>query len=525
MEDRRARILSELAGHAVELESLPMRALFEEDAARADRFVIEDVGLCFDYAKQRIRQRTMDLLVELAEAWDLASRREAMFTGEKVNVTEGRAALHTALRSPLEDPVLVDGEDVMPGVHAVLGRMRVFTDAVRSGAWRGATGERIRHVVNIGIGGSDLGPAMAATALDAWREATLEGHFVSNLDGAQLEGVLRGLDPARTLFVIASKTFTTQETITNARSARRWLVEALGSEDAVRRHFVAVSTNTEKVRAFGIDPANMFGFWDWVGGRYSLWSAIGLSVALLMGMDTFERLLAGAHAMDVHFRRTPLARNLPVVMGLLGIWNTDYLGAATHAVLVYDWALRLLPAHLQQLEMESNGKCVRLGGRPVEGATCPVLFGGPGNNGQHAYYQLIHQGTQTVPSDVIVAAESQSALPGHQDAVLANALAQTEAFMLGQRVEGAPYKTMPGNRPSTTILYHRLTPEILGSLVALYEHKVFVQSVIWDINPFDQWGVELGKELASRIAADPAGGAHDGSTLELLRRYRELRGT
>jgi glucose-6-phosphate isomerase len=465
-----------------------------------------------------------------------------MFEGEIVNETEGRPALHTALRNRSDRPVLVGGRDIMPDVRAVLAKMRIFSDSVRSGAWKGFTGKAIRAVVNIGIGGSDLGPKMAAAALDAWRSPGLEGHFVSNLDVVQLEAILADLDPETTLFLVASKTFGTQETLANARSARAWLVDALGDEAAVARHFVAMSTATERVKAFGIDPENMFVFWDWVGGRYSVWSAIGLSLAVLLGMDAFEEMLAGAHEMDEHFRTAPPERNVPVLMGLLGIWYDNFFGAGSHVVLPYDYALRLLPAHLQQLEMESNGKCVDREGVPIDGETCPILWGGPGNNGQHAFYQLLHQGTRLVPADFLVAVESQARSPAHQKAVLANALAQSEALMRGRSEDGAraeleagglpdreverlvAHKVMPGNRPSTTILYERLTPRLLGALVALYEHKVFVQATIWGDNPFDQWGVELGKQLAGRILAELEDGntplEHDASTNALIRRVR-----
>ena len=522
-----------LERHREALGDVRLEELFGRDTGRMRGFVRQACGLHVDFSKHLVDERALDLLVALAEERELQGWRKALFDGAPVNGTEGRAALHTALRNRSERPVRVQGHDVMPEVRAVLTAMRAFVDDVRRGTWRGFTGEPIRDVVNIGIGGSDLGPAMAAAALEAYGSESLRCHHVSNLDGAQLALVLQHLDPRTTLFVVASKTFSTQETLTNARSARAWVVEALGDEAAVARHFVAVSTHAERVRAFGIDTRNMFGFWDWVGGRYSLWSAVGLSVALLTGMDVFERLLDGAYAMDEHFRSAPLRDNLPVILGLLGLWYTDFFGASTHAVLPYDWALRLLPAHLQQLEMESNGKRVTRDGAPIPVATCPIVWGGPGNNGQHAFYQLLHQGTRLVPADFLVARESQFPLPGHQPAVLANALAQTEALMRGRteheayeelREQGisdeearrlAPHKAMPGNRPTTMILYERLTPEILGALVALYEHKVFVQSVIWRDNAFDQWGVELGKKLAGRILEELRGGArqpHDPST-------------
>ncbi len=529
----RTEAWSALARHRESLDSVRIQDLFLRDPQRMKGFVREACGLRVDFAKHVVDERAIDLLVRLAEEADLVAWRDACFEGEKVNTTEGRAALHTALRNRSERPVRVDEQDVMPGVRSVLTAMRAFVGDVREGRWTGFTGKRIRDVVNIGIGGSDLGPAMAATALEAHWPKDLRGHFVSNLDGAQLAGVLAGLDPERTLFVIASKTFSTQETLTNARSARAWLTHALGDDAAVAHHFVAVSTHAERVREFGIDPQNMFVFWDWVGGRYSLWSAVGLSVALLAGMEAFEAMLAGAFAMDEHFRSAPLRDNLPVILGLLGVWYVDFFDAASHVVLPYDWALRLLPAHLQQLEMESNGKRVTRDGTPVDQATCPIVWGGPGNNGQHAYYQLLHQGTRMVPADVLVALESQASLPHHQAAVLSNAFAQTEALMRGRTEEEAfaemvarglseaearrlaPHKAMPGNRPTTTIGYERLTPEILGALVALYEHKVFVQSVLWRDNAFDQWGVELGKKLAGTILEELEAGPprpHDPST-------------
>ena len=530
--------------HRDEIVARHPRELVESDPGRFERFGLEVADLFVDTSKQHVTDETLDLLVGLAEASDLAARRDLLFAGGIVNETEGRPALHTALRNRSGRPVIVEGQDVMPDVEAVLAKMRSFALAVRDGAWKGHTGERIRDVVNIGIGGSDLGPAMIAAALDARRAPHLRAHYVSNLDAVQIESVLRDLDPERTLFIVASKTFSTQETLANARTARRWLLDALEDEAAVARHFVAVSTHRERVVEFGIDPENMFVFWDWVGGRYSLWSAIGLSFAVVLGMETFDALLAGAHDMDEHFRTAPLAGNLPVRLGLLGVWNTNFLGVATHAVLPYDDGLRLLPAHLQQLEMESNGKRVTRTGETIEVGTCPIVWGGPGSNGQHAFYQLLHQGTALVSVDLIVAVRSQARWADHQDAVLANALAQGEALMRGRSLEEAraeliaegrspaeadglaPHKVMPGGRPTTTILYPKLSPRILGALVALYEHKVFVESVIWDDNPFDQWGVELGKQLAGRILDEIEVGeaeAHDPATAALVARVLRMR--
>jgi glucose-6-phosphate isomerase len=534
-----------LREHHRAVAGLHLRELFARDPGRFDRLSAQACGLLVDYSKHRVTDETLVRLRGLADAMDLRGWTRRMFDGEPINATEGRAVLHVALRNRSNRPMRVAGEDVMPAVNAVLARMRRLADDVGGGRWLGHTGKPVRSVVNIGIGGSDLGPAMVATALAAHVRPGLTGYFVSNLDGTHLAEILAGLDPETTLFVVESKTFTTQETLTNARSARRWLVERLGDERAVARHFVAVSTSAERVREFGIDTDNMFGFWDWVGGRYSVWSAIGLPVALLLGMDGFEDLLAGAHAMDEHFREAPWEANLPVTLGLLGIWYTSLFEAHTHAVLPYDFALRLLPAYLQQLEMESNGKRVSREGQPVVGHTCPVVWGAPGNNGQHAFYQLMHQGTRLVPADFVVAAESQHELPGHQSAVLANALAQTEALMRGRTAEEAraelaaaglsgealeaavPHRVLPGNQPTTTILYRRLTPRVLGALVALYEHKVFVQSVCWGVNAFDQWGVELGKQLARviqpELEGDRDGSGHDGSTSGLIRAVRALR--
>jgi glucose-6-phosphate isomerase len=467
-----------------------------------------------------------------------------MLAGERINVTEGRAVLHTALRNRANRPVPVDGADVMPAINVVLERMRVFSAQVREGAWRGATGKAITDVVNIGIGGSDLGPLMVCEALKPYQRRDLRPHFVSNVDGAHLAGTIAGLDPERTLFVVASKTFTTQETMTNAGSARAWLTGTLG-EGAVARHFVAVSTNEPKVRQFGIDPANMFEFWDWVGGRYSLWSAIGLPIVLAVGYERFEELLCGAHAMDEHFRTAPLEQNLPVILGLLGVWYRNFLGASTLALLPYDQHLHRFAAYFQQGDMESNGKSVRRDGEPVDYATGPIVWGEPGTNGQHAFYQLIHQGTELIPCDFLAAVESLTPLRDHHEKLLANFFAQTEALAFGKteaeaRVELQrqglageelerllPHKVFEGNRPSTSILYRKLTPRRLGTLIALYEHKIFVQGVIWNINSFDQWGVELGKQLANRILPELAGSTpvtgHDASTNGLINHFKAVR--
>jgi glucose-6-phosphate isomerase len=534
-----------LEAHAGTMRRRTLRELFAADPQRFERFALRFEDMLVDLSKQRITEETLRLLLQLAREAEVESWRERMFAGERINATEGRAVLHVALRNRPNRPVVVDGTDVMPAVNAVLARLRDFSEAVRSGAWRGAAGAAITDVVNIGIGGSDLGPLMVCEALKPYQRPDLRPHFVSNVDGAHLTHTLAGLDPARTLFIVASKTFTTQETMTNAASARAWLVAALG-EDAVARHFVAVSTNARAVAAFGIDTANMFEFWDWVGGRYSLWSAIGLPIALAVGFERFAELLDGAHAMDEHFRTTPLARNLPVLMALIGIWYRNFLGASTLAILPYDQHLHRFPAYLQQGDMESNGKFVGRDGRRVDHATGPIIWGEPGTNGQHAFYQLIHQGTELIPTDFIAAAESQTPLGDHHEKLLANFFAQTAALAFGKTVEEAraelerqglagaaldallPHKVFEGNRPSTSILYRRLTPARLGSLIALYEHKIFVQGIIWNINSFDQWGVELGKQLAGRIlpeltGAAPAGG-HDSSTEGLIAHLRALRG-
>jgi len=531
-----------LARHRKESETKPMRALFRADPGRAKRFSVRLGDMLLDYSKNRVTARTMKLLFALARAAGVEELRRRMFAGERINTTENRAVLHVALRNRTGAPILVEGRDVMPAVDAVLKRMGAFADAVRGGSWTGATGKRIADVVNIGIGGSDLGPAMAVDALAAWRQRRLGFHFVSNADGAEIARTLSALDPARTLIVVASKTFTTQETMLNAATARGWLTAALG-EGAVARHFAAVSADEKAVREFGIDPANMFEFWDWVGGRFSLWSAIGLSIMLAVGPDRFAEMLDGAHAMDVHFRDAPLEASMPAILALVGIWNTDILGAAAHAVLPYDQGLWRLPAYLQQAEMESNGKSVGRDGRPVRRGTCPIVFGQPGTDGQHAFYQLLHQGTRLVPCDFIAPAVSQYPTGRHHAVLLANFLAQSEALMLGKNAKEAraelrkaglkgaalaallPHRVFPGNRPSNTILMKELTPRTLGMLIALYEHKIFVQGAIWGINSFDQWGVELGKELAARVLPTLEGGAavrgHDGSTCELVSRIRD----
>jgi glucose-6-phosphate isomerase len=528
-----------VAAHASAQSGTHLRDLFAADAHRGERLVIDACGLHVDYSKQRITDETLSLLIGLAEACGLRQRIDAMFSGEKINSTEHRAVLHVALRAPKVEKILVDGRDVVPDVHEVLGRMAAFSKQIRGGTWKGHTGRPIRAVVNVGIGGSDLGPVMAYEALRHVADRQLTFRFVSNVDGTDFVEATRDLDPAETLFVISSKTFTTQETMANARSARDWLLAKLGDPAAVARHFVAVSTNAAEVSAFGIDTANMFGFWDWVGGRYSMDSAIGLSTMLAIGPEAFTEMLAGFHAMDTHFRTAPFARNLPVLHGLLAVWNTTFLGAHTIAVLPYDQYLKRFPAYLQQLTMESNGKRVALDGRVIDDyQTGPIFWGEPGTNGQHSFYQLIHQGTRTIPCDFIGFARSDNPIGRHHDLLMSNVFAQAEALAFGKtadevRAEGVaealvPHKTFPGNRPSTTILAERLTPRVLGSLVALYEHSVFTQGCVWGVNPFDQWGVELGKVLANRIIpeleskADPSL-AHDSSTNSLIRWYRHAR--
>jgi glucose-6-phosphate isomerase len=528
-----------LTHHYETLREVHLRTLFHQDPARGTRYTAEGAGLYLDYAKNRITDETLSLLLQLANEAGLQARIEAMFSGEKINSTEQRAVLHVALRAPADEVIRVDGENVVPEVHAVLDRMAAFADRVRSGEWRGFTGKRIRNVINIGIGGSDLGPSMAYEALQTYSDRAMTFHFVSNVDASDFVEATRDLDPAETLFIVSSKTFTTLETLTNAHTAREWTLRALGDEAAIARHFVAVSTNGKEVAKFGIDTENMFGFWDWVGGRYSVDSAIGLSLILAIGPTQFREFLAGFRAMDEHFRSTPFARNLPVLMGLIGIWYDDFFGAQTHAVLPYDHYLGRFSAYLQQLDMESNGKHVDLAGDRVNYQTGPIVWGTPGTNGQHAYYQLIHQGTKLIPADFIGFCQTLNPLGRHHDLLMANLFAQTEALAFGKTAEEAaaegipafqvPHRTFEGNRPTNTILADRLTPAILGSLIALYEHKVFVQGTIWRINSFDQWGVELGKALALKIipeleAPETPAPQHDSSTNALIERYRARRG-
>ena len=516
-----------------------MRDLFASDAQRGERFTIEAAGLFFDYSKNRITDETIKLLLDLARQADLQSSIDAMFRGDKINFTEKRAVLHVALRTPRGASIFVDGQDVIPEVHEVLDRMAAFSNRVRSGAWKGHTGKRIRNVINIGIGGSDLGPVMAYEALRHYSQRDMTFRFVSNVDGTDFAEAVIDLDPAETLFIISSKTFTTLETITNANSARAWSVAGFGGdESSVAKHFVAVSTNGEGVAKFGIDTANMFGFWDWVGGRYSMDSAIGLATMLAIGPDNFHALLDGFHQMDEHFRTTPFERNLPVILGLLGLWYTDFFGAQTVAVLPYEQYLKRFPAYLQQLTMESNGKHVTKSGSEVDYATGPIYWGEPGTNGQHSFYQLIHQGTRLIPCDFIAFGKSLNPLGRHHDMLLANVFAQSEALAFGKtaeqvKAEGTPdwlvpHRVFEGNRPSNTLLAEELTPEVLGKLVALYEHAVFTQGIIWRINSFDQWGVELGKVLAQRIIPELENPTeptlkHDSSTNNLIRRYRKLK--
>lgn len=527
-----------LIEHYQAVGNLHLRELFTADPQRGEHFTAEAAGLFLDYSKHRITSETINLLVQLAEACDLPNRIAAMFRGEKINLTEGRAVLHTALRTARDAVVEVDGHNVIPDVHAVLDRMADFSERLRSGVWRGHTGKRISAVVNLGIGGSDLGPVMAYQALRHYTQRDITFRFVSNIDATDFAEAVRDLDPAETLFIVASKTFTTLETMTNARSARAWLLASLGDESAVAKHFVAVSTNASEVAKFGIDTANMFGFWDWVGGRYSMSSAIGLSTMIALGAPGFHELLAGFRTMDEHFRTAPLAQNLPVIMGLLNVWYSSFFGAETIAVLPYDQYLCRFPAYLQQLTMESNGKRVTLAGQPVDYQTGAIFWGEPGTNGQHSFYQLIHQGTKLVPCDFIGFCQSLNPNGQHHDFLMANFFAQSEAMAMGKTdtevmAEGTaawlvPHRVFPGNRPSSTILADRLTPATLGALVALYEHSVFTQGVIWDIGPFDQWGVELGKVLAGRIVPQlQAAGTpelhHDSSTNALIQRYRARR--
>ena len=528
-----------LAAHYKTISKLHLRQLFADDPDRGQSMAIEAVGLYLDYSKNRTTDETLNLLLQLAEESGLRARIDAMFSGEKINITEKRAVLHVALRAPKDESIIVDGKDVVPEVHAVLDRMADFSNRVRSGEWKGHTGKRIRNVINIGIGGSDLGPVMAYEALKHYSERDMTFRFVSNVDGTDFAEAVQGLDPAETLFIVSSKTFTTLETMTNAGTARAWSVAGLGGDEkSVAKHFVAVSTNAAEVSKFGIDTANMFGFWDWVGGRYSMDSAIGLSTMVAIGPDNFRAILRGFHQMDEHFRTAPLGSNLPVLMGLLAVWNNDFLGAETVAVLPYEQYLKRFPAYLQQLTMESNGKHVTLKGKAVAHDTGPIYWGEPGTNGQHSFYQLIHQGTRLIPCDFIAFGKPLNQVGRHHDMLLANVFAQTEALAFGKtpeqvKAEGTPdwlvpHRVFEGNRPSNTILAERLTPEVLGKLVALYEHSVFTQGVIWNIDSFDQWGVELGKVLAQRIIPELEGSPepmlnHDSSTNTLIRRYRKLK--
>jgi glucose-6-phosphate isomerase len=528
-----------LAAHHKQIKNLHLRKLFAADSKRGERMTVEAAGLFLDYSKNRITDETLKLLLMLAEESGLRSKIIAMFSGEKINTTENRAVLHVALRAPKDAVILVDGKNVVPEVHGVLGKMDAFSRRVRNGAWKGFTGKRIKGIVNIGIGGSDLGPVMAYEALKHYSDRSLTFRFVSNVDGIDFVEATQDLDPAETLFIISSKTFTTLETMTNAQSARDWLLHGLrGNPKAVAKHFVAVSTNAEKVSAFGIDPANMFGFWDWVGGRYSMDSAIGLSTMLAVGPENFFAMLAGFHEMDKHFRTAPFECNLPVLMGLLSVWNNNFLGAQTVAVLPYEQYLKRFPAYLQQLTMESNGKHVTLAGKNVNYQTGPIYWGEPGTNGQHSFYQLIHQGTRLIPCDFIAFGHSLTRLGRHHDILLANVFAQAEALAFGKTAEEVkadgtpdwlvPHRVFEGNRPSNVILADRLTPSTLGKLVALYEHCVFTQGSIWNIDSFDQWGVELGKVLAQRIIPELESKTapklkHDSSTNNLIRRYRKFK--
>jgi glucose-6-phosphate isomerase len=545
-----------LVVHHESVREVHMRALFEKDPERFARFSTSLGDLLVDYSKHRVTEETLKLLLGLAEQAKVGEWRDRMFRGEKINGTEDRAVLHTALRNRGNRPVLVDGVDVMPEVNAVLAKIRVFTDALRSGSWKGHTGKRITDIVNVGIGGSDLGPVMATEALRPYWQVGLRAHFVSNVDGTHLAETVKDLDPETTLFIIASKTFTTQETLMNARSARAWLTGRLKSDAAVPKHFVAVSTASEQVAKFGIDTANMFPFWDWVGGRYSLWSAIGLSIACVIGMDHFEELLAGAYEMDEHFRTAPPERNIPMILGMLGVWYANFFGAETHAILPYDQYMHRFPAYFQQGDMESNGKHVDRAGQAIESYTTgPIVWGEPGTNGQHAFYQLIHQGTRLIPADFLAPIHTQNPLvsPGgegskgtsHHDVLLANFFAQTEALMKGKTTAEAraelvaakvpaehleslaTHKTFEGNRPSTSILFDKLTPRTLGKLVAMYEHKIFTQGIVWNIYSFDQWGVELGKQLAKKIEPELAEAgdvrSHDASTNGLINHYKRKR--
>ncbi len=526
-----------LAAHHADTGKAELRTLFSESPQRFERFCLRAADITLDYSKNRITARTVELLLALARERQLEAARDAMFAGARINNTEDRAVLHTALRNPVGSRVVLDGEDVMPAVLAVRKRVGDFAEAVRDGRWTGYKGETVTDVVNIGIGGSDLGPAMACQALAAYGHPRLQLHFVSNVDGDQLARVLAKADPARTLFIIASKTFTTIETMTNAASARAWFLASGATEKDIARHFVAVSTNAARVAEFGIAAENMFGFWDWVGGRYSMWSAVGLPIALCVGREGFEAMLDGAHQMDRHFVEAPLEANMPVILALLGVWYRSFFNASSQCIAPYAQALSRMPAYLQQLEMESNGKSVTRAGQPVASPTCPVVWGEPGTNGQHAFFQLLHQGTELIPVDFIAPLKARHGLPDHHRLLLANCIAQSKALMIGKTADEVraeltasgmdaeaaealvPHRVFPGNRPSNTLLMPELSPRTLGTLIALYEHKVFVQGVIWDVNSFDQWGVELGKQIATRIAGELAGGPageHDASTLGLI---------
>lgn len=535
-----------LQSHFSEIRNTHMRELFAADSGRFESFSLQHDGLFFDYSKNILSDTTRKLLLDLAREVKLPQQIERMFAGERINVTEDRAVLHVALRNRSNRPVLVDGQDVMPSVNRVLAQMKSFSDAVRSGKWRGYTGASITDIVNIGIGGSDLGPVMVTEASKPYGKAGLDVHFVSNIDGTHIMETLRHLNAETTLFIVASKTFTTQETLTNAHTAKEWFLRAAKDEKAVAKHFVALSTNEKEVVRFGIDPKNMFEFWDWVGGRYSLWSAIGLSIAIAIGMKNFEELLAGAHSMDEHFRTAPLEENIPAIMGLIGVWYNNFFGAQTHAILAYDQYLHRFAAYLQQADMESNGKHVTRDGKVVDYSTGPILWGEPGTNGQHAFYQLIHQGTKMIPADFIAPIESHNPVGSHHEILLANFFAQTEALMTGKTVDEvkqelgrqglseseldflAPHKEFAGNKPTNSILVQKITPRTLGMLIALYEHKIFTQGVIWNINSYDQWGVELGKQLAKVIQPELASGdlvdGHDGSTNGLINYYKNMRG-
>ena len=534
-----------LQQHQREIASQHMREMFASDPQRFSKFSVRWTDFLLDYSKNRISERTMSLLFDLAREADLRARSEQMFTGEKINSTEHRSVLHIALRNRSNTPIMVDGIDVMPLVNKVLDHIRDFTEQVRSGAWKGHTGQPITDVVNIGIGGSDLGPVMVTEALKHYGHPRLNVHFVSNVDGTHIAETMKRLSPETTLFIIASKTFTTQETIVNAESAKRWFLKWAKDPSAVAKHFVAVSTNARAVASFGIDVKNMFEFWDWVGGRYSLWSAIGLSIVLSIGMENFEELLLGAHEMDQHFRTTPFEKNLPVILGLLGVWYNNFFGAESHAIIPYDQYLHRFPAYLQQGDMESNGKGVTRNGQRLDYSTGPIIWGEPGTNGQHAFFQLLHQGTKLIPVDFLAAAQSHNLIGEHHAILLSNFFAQTEALMKGKTEDEAraelekaglhgseleellPHKVFPGNRPTNTILFKKLTPRTLGSLIALYEHNIFVQGVVWDVNSFDQWGVELGKQLAKAILPELAGTApvtgHDSSTNGVISFYKQSR--